>query len=57
VASPAPVLLAVVLSTAGTLLFGVVLPATDVLRTEVINAANVDQPNRLPTGPAALAEP
>jgi NADH-quinone oxidoreductase subunit N len=38
-----PLVLAVSLSTAGTLLFGIILPATEVLHTQVIQASNVDE--------------
>jgi NADH-quinone oxidoreductase subunit N len=47
--------LAVVLSTAGTLLFGVIFPATEVLHTTVVQPATVDSTRA--AGPTVSAQP
>jgi NADH-quinone oxidoreductase subunit N len=49
------IFLAVVLSTVGTLLFGIVFPATEVLHTTVVQPANVDTVRV--TSPTAAAQP
>ncbi|WP_428940698.1 NADH-quinone oxidoreductase subunit N [Fontivita pretiosa] len=52
---PTPILLAAAISAAGTLLFGTIFPATEVLRTQVVQAAVIDaQP--LPASVTAAAE-
>ena len=51
-----PLVLAVSLSTAGTLLFGIILPATEVLHTQVIQASNVDAPPPRATASAWTAQ-
>lgn len=50
-----PILIAICLSTAATLMFGVLLPATEVLHTSVIQASHVD--SRIPELTAEAAQP
>jgi hypothetical protein len=53
-ASQFPVLLAVALSTAATLFFGIIFPATEHLRSQTLKAAQV---NIRPIAPSASAQP